>query len=68
MAEHDDIARRAYERYELRGRTDGDDQDDWFEAERELDGQQSRSERLVGRESPREVMTGRPATASERQR
>lgn len=30
------IARRAYELYELRGRQDGHDQDDWYEAEREL--------------------------------
>ncbi len=31
----DDVARRAYRRYEERGRTDGDDQADWFAAERE---------------------------------
>jgi hypothetical protein len=30
------IARRAYELYELRGRQHGHDQDDWYEAEREL--------------------------------
>ena len=30
------IARRAYERYEARGRQHGHDMDDWFEAEREL--------------------------------
>jgi hypothetical protein len=30
------IARRACERYEARGREPGRDQDDWFEAEREL--------------------------------
>jgi hypothetical protein len=30
------IARRAYQRYEERGRDDGWDQEDWFEAEREL--------------------------------
>jgi hypothetical protein len=30
------IARRAYERYEARGRKDGHDMEDWFEAEREL--------------------------------
>jgi hypothetical protein len=34
----DRIARRAYERYEARGREDGHDQDDWFEAEREVNG------------------------------
>jgi hypothetical protein len=31
----DRIAQRAYERYEARGREDGRDQEDWFEAERE---------------------------------
>jgi hypothetical protein len=34
--EPDRIARRAYERYEARGREDGRDMEDWFEAEREL--------------------------------
>lgn len=33
---HDEIARRAYEFYELRGREDGHDWDDWLRAEREL--------------------------------
>ena len=32
----DRIAQRAYERYEARGRGDGHDLEDWFEAEREL--------------------------------
>ena len=32
----DDIARRAFELYERRGRTDGYDWEDWFQAEREL--------------------------------
>jgi hypothetical protein len=31
----DDIARRAYERFEARGGEHGRDQQDWFEAERE---------------------------------
>jgi len=31
-----DIARRAYEIYESRGRTDGAQLDDWLEAERQL--------------------------------
>jgi hypothetical protein len=34
--EADRIAQRAYERYEARGREDGHDMEDWFEAEREL--------------------------------
>lgn len=34
--EYDRVARRAYERYEARGREDGRDMEDWFEAEREL--------------------------------
>jgi hypothetical protein len=32
----DRIAQRAYDRFEARGREDGRDQEDWFEAEREL--------------------------------
>jgi hypothetical protein len=31
-----EIARRAYELYELQGRADGHDLADWFQAEREL--------------------------------
>jgi DUF2934 family protein len=33
---NDAIARRAYELYESRGREDGQDQEDWFQAEREV--------------------------------
>jgi hypothetical protein len=33
---HEDIARRAYQLYEESGRRHGHDQDDWFQAEREL--------------------------------
>jgi hypothetical protein len=32
---HDDIARRAYELYEARGREHGHDLDDWLQAERD---------------------------------
>ena len=32
----DDIARRAYEHYEERGRQPGHEMDDWLQAEREL--------------------------------
>lgn len=32
----DDIARRAYERYQTRGGAHGSDQQDWFEAERSI--------------------------------
>jgi hypothetical protein len=32
----DRIARRAYERFQMRGAEHGRDQEDWFEAEREL--------------------------------
>ncbi len=35
-----DIARRAYERFRARGEEHGHDQEDWFEAERELHAQQ----------------------------
>jgi hypothetical protein len=44
----DRIAQRAYERYEARGREDGRDQEDWFEAERELEGVSSDSTAGVG--------------------
>ena len=33
---YDDIARRAYELYQQRGCTDGEDWQDWFQAENEL--------------------------------
>lgn len=32
----DDIARRAYQRYEERGREPGHEMDDWLEAERDI--------------------------------
>lgn len=35
-ANRDRISRRAHERYQERGGRDGDDQSDWFEAEREI--------------------------------
>jgi Protein of unknown function (DUF2934) len=37
-ATHDEIARRAYEIFEERGRLHGHDLDDWLQAERELRG------------------------------
>jgi hypothetical protein len=36
MPNHEQIERRAYELYEVRGRVDGQDLDDWLQAEREL--------------------------------
>ena len=38
---HSNIARRAYELYEQRGRVDGHDSDDWLSAERDLAGSSS---------------------------
>jgi hypothetical protein len=35
------IQQRAYERYEQRGRTDGQDLDDWLQAEYEIKGTQA---------------------------
>lgn len=40
----DEIARRAYERYQQRGGEHGHDQADWYEAERELRGGRSRDD------------------------
>jgi outer membrane protein TolC len=37
--DRDEISRRAYERYEERGREGGHDVDDWLEAERDLQRQ-----------------------------
>ena len=36
--EDDRIRQRAYERFQIRGGEPGHDQEDWFEAERELKG------------------------------
>jgi Protein of unknown function (DUF2934) len=36
MSQQDLISRRAYERFEMRGGEHGRDQDDWLEAEREM--------------------------------
>lgn len=44
----DRVAQRAYERYEARGREDGRDQEDWFEAERELQQGASESATAIG--------------------
>jgi hypothetical protein len=57
----DDIARRAYRRYEERGRTDGDDQADWFAAERERE-QELRQTTPVEAEEP---VTIRPLPVAE---
>ena len=46
----DRIAQRAYERYEARGREDGHDMEDWFEAERELRQRVSSDTTTAGRE------------------
>jgi hypothetical protein len=37
--DRDRIAQRAYERFQMRGGAPGFDQEDWYEAERELTGQ-----------------------------
>lgn len=34
---HSEIASRAYERWQRKGRPDGSAEDDWFQAERELE-------------------------------
>ena len=36
--DNDTVARRAYERYEERGRENGRDQEDWFAAEQDVRG------------------------------
>jgi hypothetical protein len=41
-ADHDEIARRAYSRFEMRGGEHGRDQEDWFAAEHELKNSEGR--------------------------
>ena len=41
-ASHDQISQLAYQVYQLGGCVDGHDQQDWFTAEQELSGQQTR--------------------------
>lgn len=36
-----DVASRAYERWQLRGQPDGSAEEDWFEAERELESHET---------------------------
>jgi DUF2934 family protein len=54
-----DIARRAYELYVERGRSDGFDLDDWLRAEREL--------RTAPSAAPRRASTRDASTAKDRQ-
>jgi hypothetical protein len=44
---YDDIARRAYELYQQRGCTDGEDWRDWFQAENELGKRDAPEESLA---------------------
>ncbi len=41
MPDYERVAKRAYERFQMRGAEPGRDQEDWFEAERELKGRSS---------------------------
>jgi hypothetical protein len=50
MPNHEQIERRAYELYEVRGRVDGQDLDDWLQAERELQTMGAAPERSVASE------------------
>ena len=50
---HDEIARRAYQRYEQRGAIDGHDVDDWLEAEQEL----AREKQSENQPAPRPKLT-----------
>lgn len=38
---HDDVARRAYEKYAARGFTHGQEGDDWLQAEKELEAERT---------------------------
>jgi Protein of unknown function (DUF2934) len=43
VTRHEEVAQRAYEIYESRGRTDGADADDWLQAERDIPSQQTQA-------------------------
>jgi hypothetical protein len=51
------VLRRAYERYESRGREDGRDQEDWFAAEEDI---RSRPEEEQARQLPDDAETATP--------
>ena len=50
----EEIARRAYQLYEARGGEHGRDQEDWFQAERELrqDGRRNLLEKILATQGP----------------
>jgi len=50
---HEDVARRAYELYEQRGREEGRDWDDWLQAEREMLGADAESDADTTEATPR---------------
>ena len=51
---HEDIAKRAFELYEARGRQNGHDLEDWLQAEEELEEEQKRFR------TPSRAATARP--------
>ena len=61
---HDDIARRAYELYEARGREDGHDQDDWLQAERDLSSIDDAIDRRISIEKVLGHESSSPRTSS----
>lgn len=72
MAEQDDrnhdelseISRRAYQRFEERGGGHGNDQDDWYEAEREVRNRQSQPSQPEPTGRPRGGRDTRAGTGS----
>jgi Protein of unknown function (DUF2934) len=59
-SDREDIERRAYRRFEERGRAHGEDQADWFEAEREAREQVQRSGDLDSRVTSITERTNKP--------
>ena len=47
--DYDEISQRAYQRFQERGRVHGNDQDDWFQAEREIRNRQQPQREPAGR-------------------
>jgi outer membrane protein TolC len=64
--DRDSVARRAFEIYERRGRTDGRDLDDWLEAERELTASEPATATATATAEPASVSDKPPRRAPRR--
>jgi hypothetical protein len=63
---HERISQRAFERFEARGGEHGRDQEDWFEAERELSQDRDREDRTIAGDVDARRLEPRDRDRSER--